>query len=152
MNIYVGNMPYSMSEDDLRNLFGTYGGVSSARLVMDRDTGRAKGFGFVEMDNAGEAQAAIEAINGTKQGASSWSTRRVPVRNVRVVKAAAAAVSAAAVASDPGTLRVSVNLKRRRWRKLHRCRFLFLSVSFCSNSFSPGRIWTSQLVNAVLRS
>ena len=68
MNIYVGNMPYSMSEDDLRNLFGTYGGVSSARLVMDRDTGRAKGFGFVEMDNAGEAQAAIEAINGTKQG------------------------------------------------------------------------------------
>lgn len=110
MNIYVGNMPYSMSEDDLRNLFGTYGGVSSARLVMDRDTGRAKGFGFVEMDNAGEAQAAIEAINGTKQAAaSSWSTRRVPVRNVRVVKAAAAAVSAAAVASDPGTLRVSVN-------------------------------------------
>ena len=68
MNIYVGNMPYSMSEDDLRNLIGTYGGVSSARLVMDRDTGRAKGFGFVEMDNAGEAQAAIEAINGTKQG------------------------------------------------------------------------------------
>ena len=74
MNIYVGNMPYSMSEDDLRNLFGTYGGVSSARLVMDRDTGRAKGFGFVEMDNAGEAQAAIEAINyygGTVAGLSA---------------------------------------------------------------------------------
>ncbi|MBS1371281.1 MAG: RNA-binding protein [Lentisphaeria bacterium] len=68
MNIYVGNMPYSMSEDDLRNLFGTYGAVTSARLVTDRDTGRAKGFGFVEMDNSGEAQAAIEAINGMKQG------------------------------------------------------------------------------------
>ncbi|MDR0932923.1 MAG: RNA-binding protein [Victivallales bacterium] len=68
MNIYVGNMPYAMTEDDLRNLFGTYGAVSSARLVTDRDTGRAKGFGFVEMDNASEAQAAIEAINGTKQG------------------------------------------------------------------------------------
>lgn len=68
MNIYVGNMPYSMSEDDLRNLFGTYGNVSSARLVTDRETGRAKGFGFVEMGDASEAQAAIEAINGTKQG------------------------------------------------------------------------------------
>ena len=67
MNIYVGNMPYAMTEDDLRNLFGTYGSVTSARLVTDRDTGRAKGFGFVEMADA-EAQAAIEALNGTKQG------------------------------------------------------------------------------------
>ena len=67
MNIYVGNMPYSMTEDDLRNMFGTYGAVTSARLVTDRDTGRAKGFGFVEMADA-EAPAAIEALNGTKQG------------------------------------------------------------------------------------
>jgi RNA recognition motif-containing protein len=68
MNIYVGNMPYSMSEEDLKTLFGTYGSVSSARLVTDRETGRAKGFGFVEMGDASEAQAAIEAINGMKQG------------------------------------------------------------------------------------
>ena len=68
MNIYVGNMPYSMSEEDLKTLFGTYGNVSSARLVTDRETGRAKGFGFVEMGDASEAQAAIEAINGMKQG------------------------------------------------------------------------------------
>ena len=101
MNIYVGNMPYSMSEDDLRNLFGTYGGVSSARLVMDRDTGRAKGLKHRPRSRRSTARS--------RAAASSWSTRRVPVRNVRVVKAAAAAVSAAAVASDPGTLRVSVN-------------------------------------------
>ncbi len=68
MNIYVGNMPYSMGEDELRDLFANYGAVSRVRLVMDRDSGRPKGFGFVEMDNANEAQAAIEAINGTKQG------------------------------------------------------------------------------------
>ena len=57
MNIYVGNMAYSMTEDELRDLFSNYGTVSSARLVTDRDTGRAN-----------EANAAIEAINGTKQG------------------------------------------------------------------------------------
>ena len=68
MNIYVGNMAYSMTEDELRDLFSNYGTVSSARLVTDRDTGRAKGFGFVEMADANEANAAIEAINGTKQG------------------------------------------------------------------------------------
>ncbi len=68
MNIYVGNMPYSMNEDELRELFGAYGAVTSVRLVTDRETGRAKGFGFVEMANDAEANAAIEAINGNKQG------------------------------------------------------------------------------------
>ena len=68
MNIYVGNMPYSMTETDLSNAFSVYGAVDSARLVTDRDTGRAKGFGFVEMADGTEAQAAIEAINGMKQG------------------------------------------------------------------------------------
>lgn len=68
MNIYVGNMPYSMTENELRDLFSSYGAVGSARLVTDRDTGRAKGFGFVEMPDANEANAAISAINGTRQG------------------------------------------------------------------------------------
>lgn len=67
MNIYVGNMPYSMTDADLNNAFSAHGAVSSARVVMDRDTGRAKGFGFVEMDDAGEANAAINAINGQEQ-------------------------------------------------------------------------------------
>jgi RNA recognition motif-containing protein len=66
MNIYVGNMPYSMTETDLSNAFSVYGAVDSARLVTDRDTGRGKGFGFVEMNNAAEAKAAIDAINGTE--------------------------------------------------------------------------------------
>ena len=65
MNIYVGNMPYSMTEADLNSAFSAHGSVSSARLVTDRDTGRAKGFGFVEMNDANEAKAAIEALNGT---------------------------------------------------------------------------------------
>ncbi|MDD3117211.1 MAG: RNA-binding protein [Lentisphaerae bacterium] len=68
MNIYVGNMSYSMSEDELRDAFATYGTVTSARLVMDRETGRPKGFGFVEMANDNEANAAIEALNGTEMG------------------------------------------------------------------------------------
>lgn len=68
MNIYVGNMPYSMTETDLNNAFSAFGTVNSARLVMDRDTGRAKGFGFVEMNDNAEARKAIESMNGTSHG------------------------------------------------------------------------------------
>jgi len=64
MDIYVGNLAYATSDDDLRNLFSSYGSVASARVCMDRMTGRSKGFGFVEMPNSDEAQAAIAAING----------------------------------------------------------------------------------------
>jgi len=62
--IYVGNLSYSTSEDALRDLFAEHGEVVSAALVMDRETGRPRGFGFVEMANDNEANAAIEAING----------------------------------------------------------------------------------------
>ncbi len=68
MKIYVGNMPYSMSEEELKNLFAVYGNVASARLATDRETGRPKGFGFVEMAETSEANAAIEGLNGTSQG------------------------------------------------------------------------------------
>ena len=78
MNIFVGNMAYSTTEETLKNTFSAYGDVSSVRLVMDRDSGRAKGFGFVEMDNAGEAQAAIEALNG-----SSLDSRTIVVNEAR---------------------------------------------------------------------
>lgn len=64
MNIYVGNLPYSITEDDLRSTFERYGTVTSAKIVMDRDTGRAKGFGFVEMPDQSEAEAAIKALDG----------------------------------------------------------------------------------------
>jgi cold-inducible RNA-binding protein len=62
--LYVGNLPYGMSDSDLNRLFEPHGTVQSAQVIMDRDTGRSKGFGFVEMDTADEAQAAIAALNG----------------------------------------------------------------------------------------
>lgn len=64
MDIYVGNLPYNCSDDDLRDMFVIYGEVDSARVVIDRDTGRSRGFGFVEMGNDTEANAAIQALNG----------------------------------------------------------------------------------------
>ena len=67
MNIYVGNLPYSTTREDLEALFGEFGAVDAARVVMDRETGRSKGFGFVEMaDEAGKA--AIEKLNGSEIG------------------------------------------------------------------------------------
>ena len=65
MNIYVGNLSYDTRDSDLEAAFAAYGTVTSARVVMDRDTGRARGFGFVEMANDAEARAAISALNGT---------------------------------------------------------------------------------------
>ena len=63
--LYVGNLPYSISEQDLTEKFGAFGTVESSTLITDRDTGRSKGFGFVEMGTDAEAQAAIAEINGT---------------------------------------------------------------------------------------
>ena len=63
MNIYVGNLSYEMSEEDLRTSFEDHGEVESAKVIMDRETGRSKGFGFVEMSDASEAQAAIRELN-----------------------------------------------------------------------------------------
>src|SRR5436305_6910855 len=63
MKLYVGNLPYSMSDSDLQNLFEQHGTVQSAQIIMDRDTGRSKGFGFVEMGSAQEGQAAIQALH-----------------------------------------------------------------------------------------
>ncbi len=68
MNIYCGNLAYGLTSDDLRAAFEAYGEVSSANVIMDRETGRSKGFGFVEMPNDGEAQAAIDALNGNDLG------------------------------------------------------------------------------------
>ena len=62
--LYVGNLPFGTTGDDLTEAFGAYGTVQSAQVVMDRDTGRSRGFGFVEMGNDDEAQKAIDAING----------------------------------------------------------------------------------------
>jgi RNA recognition motif-containing protein len=68
MKLYVGNLPYSFSNDDLQRLFEPYGEVESAAVIMDRDTGRSKGFGFVEMASREEAEAAIEGLSGMAVG------------------------------------------------------------------------------------
>lgn len=68
MNIYVGNLSYGMSEDELRNAFGQFGQVSSVKILMDRETGRSRGFGFVEMPNSQEAETAISQLNGKDVG------------------------------------------------------------------------------------
>lgn len=65
MNIFVANLFFGIDSDRLRDIFSPYGNVSSAKVIMDKETGRSKGFGFVEMDDAGEAQNAIQHLNGT---------------------------------------------------------------------------------------
>lgn len=62
--LYVGNLPFSATEQSLNELFANHGAVTSARIITDRETGRSKGFGFVEMSNTDEAQGAIENLNG----------------------------------------------------------------------------------------
>jgi RNA recognition motif-containing protein len=64
--LYVGNLAYSVSDSDLQQIFAAHGSVQSAQVIMDRDTGRSKGFGFVEMGSDAEAQAAIQALNGAE--------------------------------------------------------------------------------------
>ncbi len=65
-NIYVGNISYSVGDQELEKLFTQYGTVQSARVITDRNTNQSKGFGFVEMEDAAEADAAISALNGTE--------------------------------------------------------------------------------------
>ena len=66
--LYVGNLPYSYRDSDLQQAFSAHGNVTSAKVMMERDTGRSKGFGFVEMGNDAEAQAAIAGMNGQQIG------------------------------------------------------------------------------------
>ena len=66
--LYVGNLPYSFRDGDLEQTFSAFGAVQSAKVMMERDTGRSKGFGFVEMSNAAEAQAAINGVHGQAFG------------------------------------------------------------------------------------
>lgn len=64
MDIYVGNLSYDMTTDELREAFEQHGTVANAKIIMDRDTGRSKGFGFVDMPDPGEGEAAINELNG----------------------------------------------------------------------------------------
>ena len=68
MRIFVGNLSWTTTEDELSRLFEPYGAVERAQIITDRETGRSRGFGFVEMPDAPEAQAAIDGLHGTSQG------------------------------------------------------------------------------------
>jgi RNA recognition motif-containing protein len=69
--LYVGRLPYATTEDELKSLFEAHGAVSSASIISDRATGQSKGFGFVEMENDAEAEAAIKALNNSEVGGRS---------------------------------------------------------------------------------
>ena len=80
-NLYVGNLPFGTTTDDLRDLFAQYGNVKSSQVVMDRETGRSRGFGFVEMNDG--AEAAIEALNGKDFQGRSLAVNEVRPREER---------------------------------------------------------------------
>jgi len=80
--IYVGNLPFSATEDELRALFSEHGEVTSVNLITDRETGRPRGFGFVEMEEDG-ADAAIEALNGSSMGGRSLTVNEARPRRER---------------------------------------------------------------------
>lgn len=82
-NIYVGNLSYSTTEDELQALFGEFGAVERVSLVRDRDTGQARGFGFVEMTNAAEAANAIAGMNGREVGGRALSVNEARPREER---------------------------------------------------------------------
>jgi RNA recognition motif-containing protein len=83
LNIYVGNLSYDTTESELNTAFAAYGAVSSARLATDRDTGRTRGFGFVEMANDAEAQAAISALNGSQLQGRTLTVNEAKPREAR---------------------------------------------------------------------
>ena len=81
--LYVGYLPYSVADSDLEQMFAPHGTVQSAQVIMDRDTGRSKGFGFVEMGSDQEAQAAIQALNGQMVGGRSLTVNEAKPREDR---------------------------------------------------------------------
>jgi RNA recognition motif-containing protein len=82
-NLYVGNLPHSTTEAELRNLFEAHGAVEKITLVTDRDTGRSRGFGFVEMTNASEADEAIATLNGTDLGGRTLTINEAKPKSER---------------------------------------------------------------------
>ena len=80
MDIYVGNLPWSVTDETLTALFTQHGAVSRAKVVMDRDTGRSRGFAFVTMTNDAEGQAAIAAINGSPCDGRNLNVRQAEAR------------------------------------------------------------------------
>ena len=83
MNIYVGNISFRTTEDDLMDLFGEFGEVSSAKVITDRESGRSRGFAFVDMANDDEGQAAIDALNGQEHQGRNLTVNEARPRQPR---------------------------------------------------------------------
>src|SRR5215472_9578261 len=82
-NLYVGNLPFSTTEEQLRDMFGVHGGVDKVTLMTERETGRFRGFAFVEMTNASEADKAIAALNGTDLGGRTLNINEAKPKSER---------------------------------------------------------------------
>jgi RNA recognition motif-containing protein len=89
--LYVGNLPYGVGDSELQTMFAPHGAVQSAQVIMDRDTGRSKGFGFVEMDSGEQAQAAITALNGQEVDGRALTVNEARPREERGAGAGGAA-------------------------------------------------------------
>ena len=83
MNLYVGNLPHSTTDSELRSLFAAHGTVENVNIITDRDTGRARGFAFVEMPNSGEAEKAIAALNGSELGGRTLNVNEAKPKSDR---------------------------------------------------------------------
>jgi len=83
MNIYVGNLPHATTEEELNDAFSQYGSVDSAKIITDRDTGRSRGFGFVEMPDDGDANNALQNLNGADLGGRSLTVNEARPRKER---------------------------------------------------------------------
>lgn len=83
MNIYVGNLPYGVTDDELKEAFGSYGEVVSINVIKDKFSGESRGFGFVEMSNDEEAQAAIDGLNGSEFGGRNLKVNQARPREDR---------------------------------------------------------------------
>jgi cold-inducible RNA-binding protein len=83
MKVYVGNLPFTTRDEELRQMFEPFGSVESATIAIDRETGRSRGFGFVEMGDSTQANAAIESLNGSSQGGRSLVVNEARPREAR---------------------------------------------------------------------
>ena len=83
MNLYVGNLPYSFTTDDLQKLFAPYGAITSAQVLTDRDTGRSRGFGFVDMENDDEARKAMSELDGKETDGRNLTVNEARPRTER---------------------------------------------------------------------
>ena len=114
--LYVGNLSYNTTELDLRDLFAKFGTVADAKLVTDRDTGRPRGFGFVEMSTDAEATAAIGSLNGQELQGRALTVNEAKSAAVVVVVAAAVAVAVVVVAVAVAAVAGSQLIDRKRPR------------------------------------